>query len=190
MERIKPYKEIFGFGDKGYITLLRGDQDLYEDYLKASPARYHNELKWYFPEEVPSDLPIGLEPVQLPINKFINPTTDQLLPQKDRLYNIESTLYGESSSDYFGEVNYRYDFVLKCVYVKTSQSYYGAQNYHVLQDKDGNIFTWSTTSRLLEKDKFYSCRGTVKAHTIYHNQKQTELTRVMSFKERSDFNDT
>lgn len=189
MERIKPYKDILGFGDKGFITLIKGDQDLYEDYLKASPARYHGEFKWYFTsdQEVPSDLPSSLVPVVFPAEKYIDLKKDELLQKQERLYNIEAALYGDSASNYYGEIGNRYDFVFKCVYIKTSPGYYGAQNFHVFKDAEDNIFTWTTSSRLLEVNKFYSCRGTVKAHSIYHNQKQTELTRVMSFKERDDF---
>ena len=188
MTQIKPLTEILGFTN-GYITIFKGDQSLYEDWFKLnSSTRFHNEFKWYITSEetVPEDLPAGLTPVKLPKEKIFTDTGD-LLPQKDRLYNIESLLYGESNSNYFGTVGSRYDFILHCIYIKTTQSYYGAQNFHVFEDKEGNVFTWNTTSRLLEKDKFYSCRGTVKSHFIYHNQKQTELNRLMSFKERGGF---
>lgn len=50
------YKHILGF-DKGYITLLKGD----EKWLSQSNARYHRKWGWYIvsEEEVP-ELPIGI----------------------------------------------------------------------------------------------------------------------------------
>lgn len=44
-------------------------------------------------------------------------------------------------------------------------------------DNDGNIFTWKTQKRLDEETKLKTITGTVKAHNIYRDTKQTELTR-------------
>ena len=179
---------MLGF-DNGYITIFKGDQSLYEDWFKSSNARYSTMFQWYIvsTEEVPEDLPNGLEPVRLDATEIFVGETQDLLPEATRKYNIEKLLYGDNTSDYFGEVNTRYDLVLRCTFVKSTDGVYGSQNFHVFEDKDGNIFTWNTNARLLEVGKIYSCRGTVKAHEIYKTRRQTVLSRVMNFKERGEF---
>ena len=171
-----------GFDDK-YITLLKGDQSLYEDYLRESPARYNTIFGWYFPhwQPLPQDLPAGLEPVVFPVEKAFN--GPDRLPEKELQYNVQIALYGGSTSEYVGSIGERIDITAKCVYVRTSESFYGAQNFHLFEDQDGNILSWSTTSRLLEVGKTYKFRATIKTHEYYKNQKQTVLTRAMSFKE-------
>lgn len=179
-------KKALGF-EKGYITLFKGDQSLYEDFLKESNARYHCTFKWYVvsTEELPANLPAGLEPVRLEVDRVFN--GDTLKPSKELQYNVETLLYGESNSDYYGTIGSRYDLVVKCVYAKTKDGQFGSQTFHIFEDKDGNLFTWSTAARVLDVGTIYSCRATVKSHEIYHSQKQTVLTRAMSFKERTDF---
>lgn len=44
-------------------------------------------------------------------------------------------------------------------------------------DNDGNIFTWKTSKRLEEDATLQVITGTVKAHNVYRDIKQTELTR-------------
>ena len=43
-------------------------------------------------------------------------------------------------------------------------------------DDEGNVFTWKT-SNYPEFEKFNTLKGTVKAHSEFRNEKQTELTR-------------
>lgn len=184
-------RHSLGF-DKGYITIFKGDQAPYEDWFKASIARFHNQFKWYIvsTDEIPEDLPEGLAPVRLEASKIFVGDTQDLLPEAERLKNIEELLYGESKSNYFGTVGYRYDLVLKCIYARSSEGNYGTQMFYIFEDKNGNIFTWNTTSRLLDVEQIYACRGTVKSHDIYHARKQTTLTRVMNFKEKEAFDET
>ena len=44
-------------------------------------------------------------------------------------------------------------------------------------DNDGNIFTWKTSKYLDEEAELQTITGTVKAHNVYRDIKQTELTR-------------
>lgn len=179
-------KNMLGF-QKGYITIFKGDQERYTDFFKESVCRYHGIFGWYLvSNDTLDELPVGIEPVKLPYDKVFK-DDDTLLPQKEIIYNVESLLYGENKSEYWGVVGSRYDLVLKCVYAKTSDGAYGAQTFHLFEDKDGNIFSWSTAAKVLEVGKIYECRATVKQHSLYHSQKQTVLTRAMCFEEREDF---
>ena len=49
---------------------------------------------------------------------------------------------------------------------------------HTFKDADGNVFTWKTQRCFaFEQGTQVSVKGTVKAHSEYKNEKQTELTR-------------
>ena len=170
---------------KGYITLLKGDQSLYEDYLRASVARYNTIFGWYIAscDEIPSDLPSGLEPKEFKAEEFfVSPDSDDSLPTAQYTENINKLLYDESPSEFYGQIGYRYDFKLTLIKKINSNSAYGVQYFYIFQDESMNTFTWKTGARDLDEGTTYSFRATVKAHNIYKNQKQTELTRAMEFK--------
>ena len=63
----KPQKEVLGF-TKGYITIFKGDTYAEIDWFRASIARYARWWGWYIisTEEVPADLPAGIEAIRLP----------------------------------------------------------------------------------------------------------------------------
>ena len=57
---------MLGF-DNGYITIFKGNIVPHADWFSLSNARYHNTWGWYIvsTEEVPADLPKGIEPIIL-----------------------------------------------------------------------------------------------------------------------------
>lgn len=49
---------------------------------------------------------------------------------------------------------------------------------HTFKDADGNVFTWKTQNGVgLNYGENVEVKGTVKTHTVYQDEKQTELTR-------------
>ena len=171
------YSKMLGFEKTGYIYILKGNQTLYDDYLRGSVARYHNIFKWYFVDgELPPDLPEGLEAVKLFKEDIME--NDNKLRAKGLIEKKVNELLG-GGTKFFGEIGTRYDLTLTCQAVFTKDGVYGSQNFHILRDKDGNTFTWNTSSRLLEIGKTYALRGTVKAHELYNGECQTVLTRCM-----------
>jgi predicted extracellular nuclease len=49
---------------------------------------------------------------------------------------------------------------------------------HTFKDADGNVFTWKTQNGVgLNVGDSVNVKGTIKAHTEYKEEKQTELTR-------------
>ena len=178
-------RESLGF-KKGFITLLQGDQSLYEEWLRADAVcRYHGHFKWFIPSqcEVPQDLPKGLEPVTISINEVFQDNSDELLSWDVIDARIAELLYGDSPSAHYGTIGTRYDLELTILNITTTTGAYGNKYFYLFVDADGNEFTWSTsTSKDLSPHSTYTCRGTVKAHNVYKGRKQTELTRVMGFK--------
>lgn len=177
-------RDSLGFS-KGFITLLKGDQSLYEEWLRADAVcRYHGHFKWFIPSqcEVPQDLPKGLEPVTISAEEVFQDNSDELLSWDVIDARIAELLYGDSPSAHYGTIGTRYDLELTILNITTTTGAYGNKYFYLFVDADGNEFTWSTsTSKDLSPHSTYTCRGTVKAHNVYKGRKQTELTRVMGF---------
>jgi len=169
--------KALGFEKTGYVYLIKGNQTLYEEWLRESPARYHGLLKWYFADgEIPPELPGDLEGVRL--NKEDILVNDYEMRARASVERKINELLG-GGTEFFGEIGTRYDLTLTCQAVFTKEGVYGSQNFHILKDKEGHIFTWNTSARLLENGKTYALRGTVKAHELYNGECQTVLTRCM-----------
>jgi hypothetical protein len=62
------------------------------------------------------------------------------------------------------------------VRVFANDNAYGVSYKHIMRDRFGNTYTWSTGTEL-EVGSVYTIIGTVKAHTEYRDLKQTALTR-------------
>lgn len=87
-------------------------------------------------------------------------------------------------SQHVGQVGDKVE--IKGTYVRTgsweqpSFSGYGTDTFyaHTFKDADGNVFTWKTQKGLgLEYGENVNIKGTIKKHTEYKGEKQTELTR-------------
>lgn len=87
-------------------------------------------------------------------------------------------------SQYVGEIGARVEF--KGTYVRTAsweqKSFrgYGVDTMyiHTFKDANGNVFTWKTQSGVnLEYGENVVVKGTVKNHSEYKDEKQTEITR-------------
>jgi hypothetical protein len=96
-------------------------------------------------------------------------------------------------SEYVGNVGDKISVKVKYVNTYSYDTNFGAANIHLFMDDNGNIFKWSTNSKLeytvkdnrssysqwyyLDKGATIQLTGKIKDHSEYHNQKQTVLTR-------------
>lgn len=87
-------------------------------------------------------------------------------------------------SQYVGQIGERIEF--KATYVRTGswdqKSFSGfgmtTMYIHTFKDADGNVFTWKTQNGIcLNCGENVIVKGTVKNHSEYKDEKQTELTR-------------
>lgn len=181
-ETFKNHKETLGF-NKGFITIFKGDTYPHQEWFKASPARYARSWGWYFvsTENIPEDLPEGLEAIQLPWEAISK--DDVLLPEEQVKAIVEKLIYTEDPSEYVGEIGERLKLTVRIDRVFSKDGYYGTSNIHTMRDADGNIFMWATTAKCLEEGHWYSMTGTVKEHKVFRNAKQTWLTRCLSIKD-------
>lgn len=109
-------------------------------------------------------------------------------------------------SEYVGSVGDKISVKVKYINTYTYNTGFGSSNIHLFMDDNGNIFKWSTNSRLeytvkddhsnysqwyyLDKGATIQLTGKIKDHNEYRNQKQTVLTRckyeVLESKDRDE----
>lgn len=176
---VSPLKEILGF-NHGYITIFRGDQETNNDWFKFSNARYARYWGWYIvsTEEVPENLPFGIEPVKLYWKDIIGPN-GEMKPEEKIKEIVDVLLYGESDSQFIGSIGERLELIVRIAKAIPFDGAYGKTTMHIMHDDCGNEYLWTTGAKTLTVDNEYTIRGTVKDHRVYKGTNQTILTRCM-----------
>jgi hypothetical protein len=175
-------KQALGF-EKGYITIFRGDTYSNLDWFQQSIARYARLWGWYIvsTDEVPADLPEGITPVQLNWES-VGLDNGTLKPETQVKEAVEAVIYEPTVSEFVGEVGERLDLTLTITAVRQIDGNYGVSTAHVMEDEDGNMFSWITASKSWAVGTVKKIRGTVKEHKIWRNSKITYLTRCAEVK--------
>ena len=173
----KSQKEILGF-TKGYITIFKGDTYAEIDWFRASIARYARWWGWYIisTEEVPVDLPAGIEAIRLPWES-VGQDSGELKPESLVKEAVEALIYDGSDSEYQGALGERLDLYLTVERTIELDGNYGRSTMHLMRDDCGNLYVWTTASKSWAVGSEHHIRGTVKDHRTYRNEKQTVLTR-------------
>jgi hypothetical protein len=83
-------------------------------------------------------------------------------------------------SAHVGEIGKRLTFRLKVVRKANVDTEWGGLTIHVLEDENGNVFVWKTSTGSLKYEIAYDVKGTVKKHSDYKGKKQTELSRCVA----------
>ena len=178
----KSQKEVLGF-TKGYITIFKGDTYAAIDWFRASIARYARYWGWYIisTEEIPDDLPEGIEPIQL---KWEDVSDDGLVVKDEYKVKafVESLTFEPTSSEYVGEIGERLELWVTVRNSIELDGAYGRSTLHIMTDDDGNEYVWTTAAKTWAVDTERHIKGTVKDHRIYRNSKQTILTRCIEVK--------
>lgn len=104
------------------------------------------------------------------------PPAPEKAPEAPQKPQVESEWFGEEGTRYNG-------LELTVEFVTGFETQFGWSNLHKFRDKDGNLFVWFTSSKLLEQGQTYRMNATVKRHSEFRDQKQTELTRCMKIEE-------
>ena len=176
----KPQREALGF-TKGYITIFKGDTYAHIDWFHASIARYARWWGWYIisTEEIPDDLPDGLEPIQLPWN-IVGNDDGKLKPEHLIKEAVESIIYDASKSEYVGSIGERLELYLTVERTIELDGNYGHSTMFKFYDDCGNCFVWITATKpgFNIGDKIH-IKGTVKNHNKFKNERQTILTRCI-----------
>lgn len=177
---IKPQtiQEKMGFA-QGFITLLQGNTYLVKDWIKEQGGRYSEIYNWYFPSEVtlPAQYPEGIVPIQLTWEQMIAAGAVESTDARKLL--VESLIYPPSKSEWVGTIGERSEFCVRSLGSKTVNTQYGFMNIYDFVDEEDNVIKYLGSSHLkVEEGCHYVISATVKRHTTYHNEKQTQISYV------------
>lgn len=178
----KSQKEVLGF-TKGYITIFKGDTYAEIDWFRASIARYARWWGWYIisTEEVPVDLPAGIEAIRLPWES-VGQDSGELKPESLVKEAVEALIYESGTSEFVGEIGEQIELTLTVIRAIKIENDYGHSIIHIMEDDCGNVYVWITAAKNWSEGSVKTVRSTVKDHQIYKNTKQTVLTRCMEIK--------
>ena len=189
----KPQKYTLGF-DKGYITIFRGyKEDLHEEWFKQSICRYARWWGWYVisTQEVPLDLPAGVEPVKL----FWDPMGNEEEWLKDEATvkaHVRNTLLEAIKSEkkdntspfksvYQGEVGERLELTVKIIgrEEEKNEKYNKVTFTYEMEDGNHNYYKWRTQVKDWSVGTKHHIRGTVKEYDEVNGEEATVLTRCV-----------
>lgn len=180
-ETIAPHSvnqfKIFGF-DKGYITIFRGDIEKNIEWFRYSNARNCTLWGWYIvsTEEVPDDIPEGIEPIKLPWES-VRAGLTELKPDAAVKEVVQKLLMKPSVNEIKADIGDRITVNVTVVDAKIGENKYGKFTTHIFEDKDKNKYMWVTSARSWNEGETKSIKGTIKEYQILDNQKITVLTR-------------
>ena len=173
----KPQKYVLGF-DKGYITIFRGVKEEHEEWFKQSICRFARWWGWYVisTQEVPKDLPEGVEPVRLDWEPMDN-GNEWLKEEKEVVKYVQSVLFKKTNSKVQGNVGDRIERTVRVIDRIEQETKWGTSIIHIMKDEKDNLYSWKTSTKNWQKNYITKIRGTVKGHMTYKNSECTELTR-------------
>ena len=183
MSYYKSQKLTLGF-DKGYITIFKGVKAVHEEYFKLSICRFAKWWGWYVPStmEVPTDLPLGVQPVQLFWDGMGN-ERDWLKEEKVVREHVKTTLKAVptlgSTSQAQGNIGDRLEINITIIGKNTDETKWGKSHVYEMKDEKGNYYTWKTAAKDWDVGDEYRIRGTVKEYSELNDEECTVLTRCL-----------
>ena len=182
IKHTKTQKEVLGFTE-GYITIFKGETYPHKEWFREHGCHYGKSWGWAFKstDELPSDLPEGVEPVRLDWD-LVGNEDGWLKPDHVVKEAVENLIYDGGDSEWIGEVGERLDLYLTVERTVSLEGNYGHSTMHLMRDEYGNLYVWTTASKCWPAGSEKHIRGTVKDHRKYRNECQTVLTRCQEVK--------
>jgi len=168
-EAVLEKKGKLGFVNGSVFVVLHPDTFSIKDQLKEEGAKFHSNIGWYF-----SAKPENYETVEI--------TEEEALEIEGfsvEVKNVKHLIPARfSKSEFQGNIGDKITIEVTLKRSHTFESQFGIKYIYILQDNNGNLYKWSTTKYLDFNygDKFI-ISGTVKDHSEFRGEKQTELTR-------------
>lgn len=180
----RPQKYVLGF-EKGYITIFRGVKEEHEEWFKQSICRFARWWGWYVisTQEVPKDLPSGVESVRLYWDPMGN-EKEWLKEEKVVRAHVYNTLYPkkeDSKSKPQGKEGERIQRVLTIEenIVEENKRFNSITYTHYMRDSDDNLYKWKTAAKNWCEGSSKTVRGTIKEFETYKGEIVTVLTRCI-----------
>ena len=171
-------RHAFGFGEKGYITIYKGDRALVERWAENDRTNIWRNLTfdYYTPSKFPTpEVLTGIEPIQLKWEQVMD-HDDRMKPHEEVAKLVDSLIRVRplaSNSTYQGEEN---TWLEKEVIVKeniTHEDHFGEKHTHFMRDSEGNTYVWETGAKNLEVGMAVKLKMKVKAHKEINGEKCT-----------------
>lgn len=171
-------RHAFGFDEKGYITIYKGDPELIKRWVENDHTNiwYNLTFQYYTPSKFPTPKVLnGIEPIQLKWEDVMD-HDDRMRPHEEitkmvnnlisvRTSSYAGTYQGEEGNWLEKEVTVRENFVRK--------DHFGEKHTHFMCDAEGNTYVWETGAKNLEVGMAVKLKMKVKAHKEINGEKCT-----------------
>ena len=185
----KPQKYVLGF-DKGYITIFRGVKEEHEEWFNQSICRFARWWGWYVisTEEVPKDLPEGVEPVRLdwePMDNGEEWLKDEVTVKnhvrKTLMNSIRPVERNGVQSIYQGNIGDRLDINIKIISkdIVKNKRFNNITYTYEMEDTNGNYYIWKTQAKNWDCGTNHHIRGTVKEFDEVNGEEATVVPRCV-----------
>ena len=164
----------FGFGDAGYITIFKGDEEEVERWAQSNHecTRRNMTFGYYTPSRLtPINLPDSITPIKLTWAE-VQDCGDKMKPHEEVTKYVQKLLFGEQpeyNSVYQGTINTWIERDVVVVTKKTNASRFGDKHIYTLLDAGGNIYLWETGSKNYAKGTSKRLKMKVKDHIKLDN---------------------
>ena len=169
-------RQAFGFGEKGYITLYKGQNVKEWAENDRTNIWYNLTFGYYTPSKFPTPkVSDGIEPVQLKWEE-VQDYEDRMKPHEEVakfVNNLISIRPNKNNSTYQGQEN---EWLEKEVSIKeniTHEGHYGEKHTHYMCDAEDNMYIWETGAKNLETGMVVKLRMKVKEHKEIKGEKCT-----------------
>lgn len=168
-------RQAFGFGEKGYITLYKGDHVKEWAENDRTNIWYNLTFGYYTPSKFPTpEVLNGIEPIQLKWEQVKD--HDNRMKSHEEVTKLVSNILGGSvisNSAFQGKEN---DWLEKEVIIKENisrEDHFGEKHTHYMRDSEGNMYIWETGAKNFEVGMAIKLRMKVKAHKEVKGEKCT-----------------
>lgn len=169
-------KNKLGFVNGSVFLIIHPNTFSIKDELATAGGFFNYTLGWYFKQ--PTDL---YQTVELMDSQAFILNEHNVIMAVDNLQEIAKEMVSSriiSVGSYHGSIGDKVELVLKFTREFFFDTQYGTKWNYLFEDDNQNIFKWSTTKAIMwEMGEFYTIKGTIKDHTEFRGDKQTELTR-------------
>ena len=171
-------RHAFGFDEKGYITIYKGDPELIKRWFENDHTNiwYNLTFQYYTPSKFPTPKILnGIEPIQLKWEDVMD-HDDRMRPHEEitkMVNNLISVRTSSYTGTYQGEEG---TWLEKEVVIKENlarEDHFGEKHTHFMCDAEGNTYVWETGAKNLEVGMAVKLKMKVKAHKEINGEKCT-----------------
>ena len=171
-------RHAFGFDEKGYITIYKGDPELIKRWVENDHTNiwYNLTFQYYTPSKFPTPKVLnGIEPIQLKWEDVMD-HDDRMRPHEEitkMVNNLISVRTSSYAGTYQGEEG---TWLEKEVVIKENlarEDHFGEKHTHFMCDAEGNTYVWETGAKNLEVGMAVKLKMKVKAHKEINGEKCT-----------------